>query len=98
MESKLFDIYGIIGLLVSIIAILFSFYKPPQEILWMYVVSIILVSSLLGLVIVLLNKFSEIKNNQDKIEDLSKRFKTLEDLNNIKLDIRELQRKVLKNG
>jgi len=108
MKTKLFDVYGIIGLLVSITAVIFTMYKPPETTKLIYVGVIIVALIILAIVIILLNKFKEINQktkeiniqvneNKNKINDLNKRFKTLEDLNNIRLDIRELKSKVFKN-
>jgi len=47
--------------------------------------------------VTVLSRFDErLKNKDNNIDDLDKRFKTIEDLNDIRLDIRELQREVFK--
>lgn len=47
--------------------------------------------------VTILSRFDErLKNKENKIKDLNKRFKTIEDLNDIRLDIKELQRKIFK--
>ena len=48
--------------------------------------------------VMILYKFNEkIEEKNEQINDLNKRFKTIEELNEIRLDIRELKRKVFKN-
>lgn len=48
---------------------------------------------------VILSKYEEKSNEiEKKIDGLNKRFKTMEELNDIRLDIREIQKKVFKNG
>lgn len=102
MKTKLFDTYGIIGLLFSILLALFSIYK---EISSLYIIIGVLLIAIFGIVMVLLNKFTEVdsymlkisdnlKQNNEEIIDLNNRFKTIEDLNDIRLDIRELKREV----
>jgi c-di-AMP phosphodiesterase-like protein len=47
--------------------------------------------------VTVLSRFGErLKNKDNNIDNLNKRFKTLEDLNDVRLDIRELQREVFK--
>jgi len=103
MRSKLWDIYGIMGLLVTINIAFIKIYK----ISWIYVTAIIAGLSVLAIVMVLSNKFSKIEKeieiitdkvekNQNEITILDKRFKTLEDLSKIRFDVYELQKKVFK--
>ena len=103
MAEKLLDVYGIIGLIISIVAIIFSLYISPKEIPLQYVFIVIIGIGLLGIIMILLNKFSKIDsqllNLNGKIKDIgdiNKRFKTLEELNDIRLDIRELKREIFK--
>ena len=106
MKEKLFDIYGIIGLLLSVIAVVFSIYNP-KEIPGEYILAVILGVSILIITFTLFNKFSEIdrklkeirkevNNDKNKFALLNQRFKTIEALENIKVDIKELKRKVFK--
>ena len=47
--------------------------------------------------IMILSRFeSKLREKEDKIEELDKKFKTIEELNDIRLDIRELKSRVLK--
>ena len=47
--------------------------------------------------IIALSKFNEkIKEKDNKIEEINQRFKTIEELNDIRLDIKEIKRKVFK--
>ncbi|MEA3248079.1 MAG: hypothetical protein U9Q73_00050 [Nanoarchaeota archaeon] len=48
-------------------------------------------------IVVILSRFdSRLEVSSRKLEEFNKRFKTLEELNNIRLDIMELKRKVFK--
>ena len=107
MQTKLLDTYSVVGLLISIIAVWFSIYISPKEIPVQYIFIVIIGIGILGIIMILINKFSNMDNqllklneNSDyqnnKISELIKRFKTLEDLNNIRLNIKELQREVFK--
>lgn len=50
------------------------------------------------LITILFGFDKKIKNKDEQIENLNKRFKTIEELNEIRLDIRELQKEIFKNG
>ena len=107
MDKKSFDVSWIIGILFSIIAVLISIYTSPKEISPEYItIGIILFMISIGIIIVvkvlsnIKNKLEEIdkitNKNSRKVDDFNKRFKTLEELNNIRLDIKELKREVFK--
>lgn len=49
------------------------------------------------LIIILSRYNTKLEKQNQEIIELNKRFKTIEELNDIKLDIRELKREVLKN-
>ena len=106
MRKKPFDTSIIIGILLSIASVLVSLYTPPKKIPWEYTAAGLLLFMIsIGIMIlrVLSNIKEELKEidkkvklNENNFIDLNKRFKTLEDLSNIRLDIRELKRKVFK--
>ncbi len=60
---------------------------------------IVLVSAI---IFVIYKKFREVdielEKQNNELKNIDNRFKTIEDLNNIKSDIKELQRKILKDG
>ena len=58
-----------------------------------------IITSLVFLVlVVILSRFEERFNKiENYLEDTNKRFKTIEELNDIRLDIREIKRSVFKN-
>lgn len=103
MKKNILDIYTLIGLLISVGGVLISIYGSPKNIPIEYILGGIIFLSILTIVIILSNKFKDINDkfesineNLKKVEYLDKRFKTLEDLSEIRLNIRELQRKVFK--
>lgn len=63
---------------------------------------LIIIISSIGIISITYKKFREInielEKSKMKLEEFDKRFKTIEELNNIRLDIRELQKEVFKNG
>ena len=114
MERKLFDVYGVMGLLISVIIALFTIYSPSKEVAFEYISIGVIGILLIGIAVALLNRFAiinnrinnvniqlkETKNDLDKMRHefnlIDKRFKTLEDLNDIRLDIKDLKRKIFK--
>jgi|SRR3989344_6016802 len=101
--AKTFGASLLMGIILSITGILITIYTSPKEIPLQYIVGGIILISILIIVSILIDKFSKIDNelkkvkeNSDKIEDLNKRFKNIEDLDSIRLDIRDLQKKVFK--
>ncbi|MEK6935341.1 MAG: hypothetical protein AABW67_00995 [Nanoarchaeota archaeon] len=83
-ESILTLILTIIGILVTLIA--------PIPLSYEYRIFIIIVIIFIFLYIILSRFDKRMEIKEDKIDDLNKRFKTLEDLNNIRLDIREIKK------
>ena len=79
-----------IGLLISLLVPL-----PIKEEYRLFIITLIIISFLY----IILSKFSnQIIKQEEKIKELNKRFKTIEELNEIRLDIKELQKKAFKNG
>ena len=77
-----------IGILTTLILPL-----PIKEEYRLFIITIIFFIFL----IITLSKFNEKINEKEiKIEELNKRFKTIEDLNEIRLDLREIKKKVFK--
>ena len=86
---------SILTLILTIIGILITLISPiPLDYEYRIFIIIAIVFIFLYIILSRFDKRMEIK--EDKIDDLNKRFKTLEDLNNIRLDIKELQKKVFK--
>jgi len=78
----------IIGILITLIAPL-----PVKDEYRLFIITTIIFIFL----VVILSRFDErLKNEDNQIKDLNKRFKTIEELNDIRLNIKELQRKVFK--
>jgi len=79
-----------IGLLISLLVPL-----PIKEEYRLFIITLIIIS----LLYIILSKFSnQIIKQEEKIQELNKRFKTIEELNEIRLNIKELQKKIFKNG
>lgn len=79
-----------IGILITLLLPL-----PIKEEYRLFIISIIIMSFLY----IELSKYnSKIEKQNETIEDMNKRFKTMEELNDIRLNIKELQKKVFKNG
>ena len=79
-----------IGLLISLLVPL-----PIKEEYRLFIITLIIISFLY----IILSKFSnQIIKQEEKIQELNKRFKTIEELNEIRLNIKELQKKIFKNG
>ena len=79
-----------IGLLISLLVPL-----PIKEEYRLFIIAMIFFAFL---VMALSNFNKKAEENNNKIEEINKRFKTIEELNDIRLNIKELQRKVFKNG
>lgn len=78
-----------IGMLITLLMPL-----PIKEEYRLFIIAIIVISILY----IELSKYNSlIEKQENKIEDLNKRFKTMEELNEIRLNIKELQKKVFKN-
>ena len=110
-EKRLFDVYGIVGLLISIIVTFFTIYSPLKEVIFEYVIIVSFGIGIMIIVLIFLNKFSilnarvdkmglEFKNIKENLNNacgeiclVDKRFKTMEDLNDIRLDIKDLKRR-----
>ncbi len=66
---------------------------PIKEEYRLFIITLIVFTALVAI----LSRFDKrLKNKEDKVEELNKRFKTMTELNEIKLDIQELKRKVFK--
>ncbi|MFA5855720.1 MAG: hypothetical protein WC867_00025 [Candidatus Pacearchaeota archaeon] len=75
-----------IGLLISLIVPL-----PIKEEYRLTIITMIIISFLA----IILSKFNKrLVDIEEESEDIDKRFKTIEELNDIRLDIKELKRKV----
>lgn len=112
MGRKLFDVYGVIGLMISIIIAFFTLYSSSNEIVFEYIFIMVFGVVIIVMVMMLLNKFSiidgqiiilsnqmknivmEMEKGRENFSLIDKRFKTIEDLNDIRLDIRELKKKI----
>ena len=80
-------LYFFIGLLITLLVPL-----PAKEEYRLFIITAISFS----FIIIILSRFeSKLKDKNDKIEELDKKFKTMEELNDIRLDIRKIKRKVL---
>jgi len=110
MAKRLLDIYSIVGLLISILAVALN-YLSPKEIPLPYILIVLGISAGLVAFIMqisfILSKFSEVKSNFNNLIEkvqgldsdvslLKQTFKTEEALNKLKLDIKELQTRVFK--
>ena len=111
MKQKYFDVYFIVGLFVSVVAsVLASFL--PSEFLYPYLlggmVAVVIVVLFVIQIVFILSKFSYfeekvflVNKKLDRvfveIDSLKETFKTSEELNKIRLDLREVQTVVL-NG
>jgi len=90
------DAESLIGLILSGIGIFITLIIPVplKEEYRLFIITAIIFTIL----VVLLSRFDERLKKQDKnIGELNKRFKTIEELNEIRLDIREIKRKVFPN-
>ncbi len=88
--------WGLYGLIFGIIEfnlnlLLYIYLKSVTVIIWTISLSFAFIA-----VIILMDKFSQIKNNSIMIEELIEKLKRAEELSDIRLNIRELQRKVFK--
>ena len=87
-ESLITILLTIIGILITLIAPL-----PIKEEYRLFVITVIIFIFLY----IMLSRFNKkLENKDNRVENLDKRFKTLEELNDIRLDIREIQKKVFK--
>ena len=89
------DVESLVSLLLSGVGILITLIIPlplKDEYRLFIITTIVFI-----VLVVLLSRFDErIKECKKDMEELNKRFKTIQELDNIRLDIRELQRKVFK--
>jgi len=88
--------WGFYGLIFGIIEfnlnlILYIYLKSITLIIW-----IISLSLALAVIIIMVDRFTQIKNNTTQIKELTEKLKRTEELNDIRLNIKELQRKVFK--
>jgi len=85
-ESIITYVLFFIGLLITLLVPI-----PIKEEYRLFIITAIIFIFLL----IALSKYDlKIENQSKQTEDLIKRFKTMEELNEIRLDIRELKRKV----
>lgn len=107
MNKKLFDLSWIIGALFAILGASVSLYTTNKKIPTEYMILGVLLFTISLGVILLITAFSNIKNHLEDMnkkieknslenESLNKRFKIIGNLNDIRLDVRELQKKVFK--
>ncbi len=90
VENLITSALFFIGILITLLLPL-----PIKEEYRLFIISIIIMTFLY----IELSKYnSRIEKQDEIIGDLIKRFKTIEELNDIRLNIRELQKKVFKNG
>ena len=88
IESIVTNTLFFIGLLISLLLPL-----PIKEEYRLIIITMIIISFLA----IILSRFNyQLSRKEEKIKELDKRFKSIEQLNDIRLDIRELQREVLK--
>ena len=91
------DLENIIAFLLTLVGVLITLLipVPVKEEYRIFMVSIVISI----FIILIISRFeNKLRSNLDSVDDLNKRFKTLEELNDIRLDIRELRREVFKNG
>ena len=87
-ESLITSLIAIVGILITLIAPI-----PLKDEYRLFVITIIIFI----FSYIILSRFDKrLGVKETKIENLDKRFKTLEELNDIRLNIKELQRKVFK--
>ncbi|MEK6859571.1 MAG: hypothetical protein AABX54_02035 [Nanoarchaeota archaeon] len=88
-ENLITSVLFFIGLLITLLMPL-----SIKEEYRLFIISLIIMIFLY----IILSKYEEkLDYIETEIRDLSKRFKTMEELDDIRLNIRELQREVLKN-
>lgn len=88
--------WGLYGLVIGIVEfnlnlLLYIYLKSIVVVFWVVSLSFAFIA-----VIILIDRFGEIKNNSLKIEELTEKLKRAEELSDIRLNIKELQRKVFK--
>ena len=77
-----------IGLLITLLVPI-----PIKDEYRLFIISAVI----FGFLVIILSRYAtKLEKQNRELEDLDKRFKTIEDLNNIRLDIRELKREVFK--
>ncbi|PIN77891.1 hypothetical protein COV15_01195 [Candidatus Woesearchaeota archaeon CG10_big_fil_rev_8_21_14_0_10_34_12] len=91
----------IIQFIIGLVVTLFSTYLfSLQRIDFTMLIVIIIGTIIFSMVILIQLKINELSERLDEqkkgVLDLDKRFKNIEDLNNIRLDIKELQKSVFK--
>ena len=87
-ESIIESILLFIGLLITLLVPI-----PIKEEYRLFIITAIIFIFL----IIILSRYNARLEKQNKdLEDINKRFKTIEELNDIRLDIRELKREVFK--
>ena len=110
MAKKLFDIYSILGILVSILAVAVNYFVPGDIPTIYFLIGLGIFSGLLAFIIQIsfvLSKFSDVEYKLTSLRDkfrkldlevssLKQTFKTSEELNKLRLDIKELQAKLIK--
>lgn len=87
-ESLITSLIAIVGILITLIAPI-----PLKDEYRLFAITVIIFI----FSYIILSRFDKrLEIKETKIENLDKRFKTLEELNDIRLDIKELQRRVFK--
>jgi hypothetical protein len=90
------DIESTISLILTGVGILITLIVPlpiKDEYRLFIITSIVFI-----VIVILLSRFDEKLNNLSKeVNEVNKRFKTIEELNDIRLDIRELKRRIFNN-
>ncbi len=87
-ESIITYILFFVGLLITLLMPL-----PIKEEYRLFMITTII----LAFLIIILSRYdTNIKKQDEELKNLNKRFKTLEKLNDIRLDIKELKREVFK--
>lgn len=87
-ESIIAYILFFVGLLITLLVPL-----PIKEEYRLFIITAII---LIFLMIILSKYNAQLEKQNKDIENLNKRFKTMEELNDIRLDIRQLKREVFK--
>jgi len=88
--------WGLYSLIIGIIELnlnlfLYIYFESEEIVLW-----VILVSLAVIVLIILMDKLGRIEENSNKISSLIEKLKRKEELDDIRLDVRELKRKVLR--
>lgn len=97
MKSKMANAESIITYILFFIGVIITLIIPIplEEEYRLFAITTVIFTFLT----IILSKFDKnLKDINEKFDEINKRFKTIEELNDIRLDIRELKREVFKIG